>query len=128
MLIKYLQDLFCANVRGNVRENHGKESEKRKIMSEDAHRERVKFWTDDKNVFSLRYRGVGEEKREKSRQACIYRITLFRLFQYPSVEKKREKESAELVMLSSCSSRSFIKSFSRARSTYIFSSHPLKIF
>lgn len=54
MLIKCLQDL-CANVRDNVRENHGKESKKRRIMSEDTHteKERVKFWTDDKNVFSL---------------------------------------------------------------------------
>lgn len=122
------QNLFCAKVQGNVRENHDRDSEKKNDVEREK-RERVKFRIDDRNIFSLRYRGAGEEKRKKWR-ACIYRVTLFGLFQYPSPKKDKEraKESTELVLSSSSSSRSFIKRSSSHTPTYIFSSHPLKIF
>lgn len=59
------QNLFCTKVQGNVRENHDRDLEKKNNDGREK-KKRVKFRIDDRNIFSLRYRGAGEEKRKKS--------------------------------------------------------------
>lgn len=69
------QDPFCANAQGNVEVDH-ETMERRRIYVgnvQSTKRGRIEFWTDDRNVFWLRYRGTArdgreeEEKKERNR-------------------------------------------------------------
>lgn len=61
------QDPFCANAQGNVEVDH-ETMEKRRIYVgnvQSTKRGRIEFWTDDRNVFWLRYRGTARDGREE---------------------------------------------------------------
>lgn len=95
-------------------------------------RGRVRFRTDDRNVFWLRYtararepRGGGRERTKKKERrnrvrARIYRVTLSGLFQ-----RRPESRIGTVVIFPVAT---FYQKLARARARSYFSSHPLRIF